>query len=142
MLQATNQTRVLFVTSLSILIVNLALSPPLTWAFGFVGPAIATALSYVPAWLLTLHRIGRALGGGIPQAMPWRHYGLTLAVGGGLGLALWLVRPALDFHPGANLAVALVGYAIAYVAIGRIVGILRAADLSYLRRILTFGAWR
>jgi O-antigen/teichoic acid export membrane protein len=142
MLQATNQTRVLFVTSISILITNLVLSPPLTMAFGFVGPAIATALSYVPAWLFTLHRIGCALGGGIADAMPWRHYAHTLVVAGGLGGVLWLVRPALDFHPGANLAIAIGGYAIAYLAIGRLTGVLGAADTAYLRRVVTLGTWR
>jgi O-antigen/teichoic acid export membrane protein len=141
-LQATNQQRVLFATSVMLVGANILLQWPCTQLFGFPGPAIATVLSVVPQWLFTLHRIGRALGGGIPVSLPWRFYLRTLVVAGAVGAALWLVRPHMHFYPGVNLALGLVGYAVAFVVVGRLTGVVHAEDTAYLRRVLSFGLAR
>lgn len=117
MLQATDQSRMLLVTGALTIGTNLLLAAPLTLAFGLIGPALATAISVIPGWLVTLHRIGRVFGGGIRDALPWRHYGKVLAISAGLGMLLWTVRPLLQFHPGVNLALGLGGYALAYRAV-------------------------
>jgi O-antigen/teichoic acid export membrane protein len=142
MLQATNQTRLLFTTSILIVGSNLLLQFPLTELFGFPGPALATALSVVPAWMLTLQRIGVALGGGIRIALPWRFYARVIVVAAGLGAILWLVRPHIDLPPGARLAASVIGYAIAFVIAGRITGVVHREDTAYLRRVISFGLLR
>jgi O-antigen/teichoic acid export membrane protein len=142
MLQATNQTQLLFTTSLLIVGTNVLLQFPLTKLFGFTGPALATALSVVPSWLFTLQRIGHALGGGIRTALPWRFYARTVAVAAGLGAILWLVRPYIELPAGPRLAVGVVAYAIAFVIVGRLTGVVHREDTAYLRRALSFGLLR
>jgi O-antigen/teichoic acid export membrane protein len=142
MLQATNQTRLLFTTSLLIVGSNLLLQAPMTWLFGFTGPALATAMSVVPSWLFTLHRIGVALGGGIRIALPWRFYARTVTVAGALGAALALARAHLHLAPAVSLVVGLAGYAVAFVIVGRLVGLVTGEDTAYVRRALSFGLLR
>ena len=138
-LQATNQQRVLFATSVMLVGANILLQAPCTELFGFPGPAIATVLSVLPQWLFTLHRIGRALGGGIGISLPWRFYLRTLVVAGAVGAGFWFLRAHLHFYPGVNLAIGLVGYAVAFVIAGRVTGVVHAEDTAYLRRVLSFG---
>jgi O-antigen/teichoic acid export membrane protein len=142
MLQATNQQRLLIVSSLLIVVSNLVMQYPMTRLFGINGPAIATAVANVPAWLFVLHRIGRALGDGIRIALPWRFYARTLVVAGALGAVLYLVRERLHFHHAINLAIGVIGYAIAFVVVGRLTGVLKREDTMYLKRVLSFGVLR
>lgn len=142
MLQATGQQRLQVISSLLMVITNLGLQYPMTRLFGINGPALATALANVPAWLFTLSRIGRALGGGLAIALPWRFYARTLAIGAAVGVALHLARPALRFHPGVNLAIGVSGYAIVFVVVARLGGVLKPEDTAYVRRALGLGASR
>ncbi len=142
MLQATGQQRLLIVSSLLIVVSNLAMQYPMTKLFGINGPAIATAAANLPAWLFVLQRIGHALGGGIGIALPWRFYLRTLVVAGVLGVGLYLMRQHLHFHPGVNLAIGVVGYSIVFVFVGRLTGVLHAEDTAYLRRTFSFGVLR
>lgn len=136
MLQASNQTRLLFVTSALIVGSNLLLQWPLTRLFGMNGPAMATALANAPAWLFTLDRIGKIYGRGLRDALPWGFYLRTLVICGLLGVALWQLRPYLFGPPWLALIEGLVAYAVTYVLVGRLTGVLRAEDTAYLRRIV------
>lgn len=139
MLQATNQTPVLIKTSLLILGTNLILTVPCVLVFGAYGAAIATVIANVPAWILTLDRIGAAMGGGADIALPWRFYLRGLVVTGALGVGLWFVRPYLHLGTGARLAALSGIYTVAYLIVGRITGVLSPADTAQLRRWVTFG---
>jgi len=137
MLQATNQQRLLVVSSLLMVITNLALQFPMTKLFGINGPAIATALANAPAWVFVLWRIGKALDGGLSIALPWKFYARTLIVAGGLAVGLWLLRPyLLVFHPAINLGIGLISYAVAFLIIGRLTRVVRDEDVAYLKRIV------
>lgn len=142
MLQATNQTPVLVKTSLLILGTNLILTVPFTLIFGAYGAAIATVIANVPAWLVTLDRIGASMGGGVRIALPWRFYLRGLLVTGGIGFALWLVRPYIHMGTAGRLVVMTLAYGVVYVIVGRISGVLNAGDVAQLRRWLTFGLWK
>lgn len=132
-LQAIGRNRMLIVTSALILVTNVALTVPFAHAFGVIGPALATALSFVPAWIVTLWCIGQAFGGGIAIALPWRRYAATLVVGGATAAVLWLARGGLHWHPGVNLALAFAGYGALYLVVARITGVVSGDDLAFLR---------
>jgi peptidoglycan biosynthesis protein MviN/MurJ (putative lipid II flippase) len=121
---------------------NLLLQYPMIQIFGLNGSAIATAFANAPAWVFVLYRIGYALGGGVGVSMPWGFYLRTLAVAGVVGGALQIAHRWMTWHPGLNLAVGLVGYSIVFVIVGRLTRVLKREDTAYLRRTLTFGAWR
>jgi O-antigen/teichoic acid export membrane protein len=142
MLQATNQQRLLVVSSAMIVITNLALQYPMIQIFGLNGSAIATAFSNAPAWIFVLSRIGHALGGGVRVSMPWAFYARTLVVAGAVGGLLHVGHRWMTWHPGINLAVGLVAYAIVFVIVGRLTGVLKREDTAYLRRAVSFGLLR
>lgn len=142
MLQATNQTPVLIKTSLLILGTNLILTVPCTLIFGAYGAAIATVIANVPAWLVTLDRIGNAMGGGAKIALPWRFYVRGLVVTGSIGLVLWFVRPYVHMGTAGRLGVMSLAYGVVYVIVGRIAGVLTPTDVGTLRRWLTLGLWK
>jgi O-antigen/teichoic acid export membrane protein len=142
MLQATNQTPVLVKTSLLILGTNLVLTVPCTLAFGAYGAAIATVVANVPAWILTLDRIGRAMGGTTRIALPWAFYLRALIVTSALGAGLWALRPYIHLGTGARLAVMSGIFLVAYVIVGRLTRVLSAGDIAQLRRWVTLGMWK
>jgi hypothetical protein len=115
---------------------------PCTLIFGAYGAAIATVIANVPAWLVTLDRIGNAMGGGARIALPWRFYLRGLAVTGGIGLVLWLVRPHIHMGTAGRLVVMSAAYAVVYVIVGRIAGVLHSEDIATLRRWFTLGLWK
>jgi O-antigen/teichoic acid export membrane protein len=139
MLQATNQTRVLLFTSVSIIVTNLVLTVPLTLLIGFEGPAVATVLAVVPQWFITLFRIGDTLQGGIGVSLPWRFYGRVMAVSCGLGGLLFVAYRAAGLHPAVAVPAALVAFTLAYLPAGYLVGVIKREDVHYLARALTFG---
>jgi O-antigen/teichoic acid export membrane protein len=139
MLQASNQTRVLLLTSVAMLVTHLVLTVPMTYLVGYNGPAIAAVLSIVPPWIITLRRIGAALGGGLREALPWAFYGRVLLLSGVLGGALHAVWPRLGLPPGASVPLALLAYAALYLPLGYLIGVVRREDLHYLGRSVSFG---
>jgi O-antigen/teichoic acid export membrane protein len=139
MLQAIGRVRLLVTTSTLIILTNLCLTVPLTRYIGYNGAAIATTLAYAPAWLVSLRAIGEAWGGGIRNALPWAFYLRVLMVSWGTGAVVYLVTPHLAETEVARLAVAALSYAAVYLLVGRVTGLLRPADLTFLRRWLTFG---
>jgi hypothetical protein len=82
------------------------------------------------------------MGGGTSIALPWRFYLRGLVVTGVLGIGLWFLRPYIDLGTGARLGVLAGCYAVAYVFVGRISGVLTSSDVQTLRRWLTFGVWK
>jgi O-antigen/teichoic acid export membrane protein len=139
MLQATNQTRVLLFTSLSMLLTNLALTVPLTMLFGYPGPAMASVLACLPPLVITMVRIGDSLGGGVRVAMPWGFYGRVLALSAVLGGALYGVHHALALRPALGAPLSLVVFAPVYLAAGYAIGVIKREDLHYLLRGVSFG---
>lgn len=132
MLQATNQTPLLVRTSALIVLTNLALTVPLTLLIGYNGAAVATVVANVPAWILTLSRIGRAMGGGIRVALPWRFYLRSLLVTGAIGLALHVARPYLGDTIAMRIGVGVPLYLVCYLIVGRLSNIISSDDLWFL----------
>jgi len=138
MLQATDQTRALLVSSILLVTTNAVLTLPLTYALGYPGAALATLLANIPPWLWTLSRIGRAMGTGLAGALPWATLARGLATAGGVGIGVWLAKQALPLPAAARLLVAVLVYGLAYIPIARATRVLAQSDLDYIVRWLTF----
>jgi O-antigen/teichoic acid export membrane protein len=136
-LQSVNQTRAVMVSSLLLVLTNLALAYPLTKLFGYPGPAISSVVAVAPAWAYVLWRIGAVLGGGIRGALPWRFYLQVLAVGAVCALATWLVVDQLPYRAGARLGIGAALYVTLFIVAGRLLRFIHADDLEYLGQWLT-----
>jgi O-antigen/teichoic acid export membrane protein len=139
MLQAIGRRRVLLVSSGVILATNLVLTVPFTWLIGANGAATATVVANLPAWLMSLHFIGSAWGRGMRDALPWRFYATVTSVAAAAGLVVWSTLDVVAPSPGLRIAYGTGAFAVLYVLGGRLLRVLDANDLRYVRRWLTFG---
>jgi O-antigen/teichoic acid export membrane protein len=137
-LQATNQTRALLVSSVLLIATNAILTLPLTLVFGYPGAALATLVSFVPPWLWTLSRIADAMGVRMRGVMPWgelaRGLGLVFLLGG----IVWIAKAWLPVPPAARLVAAVVTFGGMYLIAARKLRIISAEDLGYMSRWLSF----
>ncbi|MEO8698410.1 MAG: oligosaccharide flippase family protein [Kofleriaceae bacterium] len=138
MLQATNQTRNLLVTSVLLVGTNAMLTLPLTWLLGYPGAALATLLANIPPWLWTLSRIAQAMKVGMREVLPWRSLARTLVLAAAIGLAVELAVAQLALSPGPRLALAALAFTSSYLAVALRLGSVTRADLAYLGRWLSF----
>lgn len=138
MLQAIDQTRALLVSSVLLVATNAVLTLPLTYLLGYPGAALATLLANVPPWLWTLSRIGRALGTGLPGALPWAVLARGLATAGAVGAVVWLIKRELPLGAAPRLGIALALFGLLHIPAARLAGVLSAQDLRYIARWLTF----
>jgi len=119
MLQATNQTRALLVSSALLVGTNAVLTLPLTLLLGAPGAALATLLANVPPWLWTLSRIARAMEVRLRDVMPWAHLARLLAITGALGIAVAVALRLLPWPTTTRLAVGAVAFGGGYLALRR-----------------------
>jgi O-antigen/teichoic acid export membrane protein len=140
MLQAIGRIRMLIVTSSIIVLTNLILTVPLTYAVGYNGAAIATAVAYMPAWGVSLYFIGQAWGSGIRTALPWRFYGKCLVVALVTGAATYAAMTQVSGSPIVRIVIATAGFAAVFLVAGRATGVVSRADMAYLRGWISFGA--
>jgi hypothetical protein len=120
-------------------VTNLVLTVPLTYAVGYNGAAIATAIAYMPAWGVSLYFIGQAWGSGIRSALPWRFYGKTLAVALTTGAVVYAAMTQVGGGSVARIAIATAAFAAIFLVAGRAVGVVTRGDMAYLRSWLSFG---
>ncbi|MDX2087583.1 MAG: oligosaccharide flippase family protein [Kofleriaceae bacterium] len=138
MLQATDQTRALLVSSVLLVSTNAMLTLPLTYLLGYPGAALATLLANIPPWLWTLSRIGRAMGTGLGGALPWATLARGLVTAGAVGVGIWLAKQLMPFHAALRLVIAVLAYGVIYIPIARAVRVLSKSDLAYIVKWLTF----
>lgn len=137
MLQSINRTRVIMISALMLVVGNALLTVPLTKLFGLPGPALASVIALIPPMLYALSQIGSAFGRGLVDALPWRFYFGVLALSALLGVGLWLGLQQLPLGIAGRLIVGPVAYLIAFVVLGRMLGMIERDDLRYIWRWLT-----
>jgi O-antigen/teichoic acid export membrane protein len=137
MLQSIGETRSLLVTSVLLLVTNLALSYPFTIAFGFPGAAIATVCASVPPLLFTLWRISVGMQTSIRHVMPWGFYAGTLIVSAAVAAGVWALARLVGWPAGPTLAAGAAVYLVAYFVIARVLRLIGDEDVKYLRDWLT-----
>jgi len=134
-LRAAGDTRSLWTASIILLVSNIALSVPLVFLLGMPGPALATLIANVPAWLYVLHRIGRCLGADLKTVFPWRGYLKVLAVS---ALVAAVVTPIAVFNPwgpAACIALVVPAFIGVYVVAVQLLRITNVRDwLALVRR--------
>jgi O-antigen/teichoic acid export membrane protein len=136
-LQAYADTSSILRFTLFSLLINGALSVPLTLLLGLPGPALAALLAALVTWYVYLQRIGYHLGVGLRRVFPWRYFARVLAISIVAGAACWSLRvTVLDTLPQAiALGVAVAVFLALYAALGTVT---RVLDRSHW---VTLGNW-
>lgn len=124
-LRAAGDTGALWRGSLLLLGANLLLGIPLTRAFGMLGTAAAAVLAQAVTWVYVLSRIAAVTGQRLGTVVPWKLYGLVLALAGAAAAAAALLA---RFGPGAplpQLGLRWATFALLFVAGARALGLRR-----------------
>jgi O-antigen/teichoic acid export membrane protein len=111
---------------------NILLSVPLVLSIGFVGPALGTALAFLPMTLAYTYYIARAAGLPFERIFPLAAYsrilGLALVAAAGALLFKWTT----DAGPAVALAVEVTIVLGAFSLLGTAVGMIRGSDWRFL----------
>ncbi len=140
MLQAFGDTRSILRITLALLTVNVALSIPLTLAFGIVGTALGTVLANAFSWYLGLRAIGMHMGLPARRVLPFPFYLRTLAAASLAGAITYVFRSALvgdDFA--AGFVVSLLIFVPLFALFGTLVRVIGAEEWALIRRVLRLG---
>jgi O-antigen/teichoic acid export membrane protein len=133
---AAGRPRFVFQASLLSLASNAALSVPLVLALGVVGPAMGTALAFVPMVAFYTWSIARASDLPMREILPLRAYGRVLAVGlCGVAAALaWKLgmEGSAGFMLGGQALLLLGTFAL----VGTLTGLVTRDDWRYVWRWL------
>ncbi|MCB9718839.1 MAG: oligosaccharide flippase family protein [Myxococcales bacterium] len=130
---AAGRPKYVFQASVLSLLSNVVLSVPLLVVLGFVGPAMGTALAFVPIAIFYTWTIGRASGLPTGDIFPLRAYAKVVAVAlvGGAGAL------ALKLSVEGSAALMLLGEAAVLLAVFAVLGtalrIIQPEDWRYIK---------
>jgi O-antigen/teichoic acid export membrane protein len=133
---ATGRSHLLLRAAGFSLLSNLAITGSLVLTIGFLGPAIGTALAFIPTVALYCFYIARALEVDMRETFPLRRWlavvGLsTIAAGPAIALKLWV-----PMHPVLALLVYALTITPCFIVLARLSGVMTAEDLAFAVRWL------
>ncbi len=129
-LQAFGDTRsILRITSI-LLLTNIVLSVPFTFAFGIIGTALSTFVSNMVSWTLALYAIGKHLGVRPSKVLPFPFYLRVLGLAAACGGSIWVLRHLiLPVHgAGVGLTWTTLLYLILFAGLGTVFNLITRAD--------------
>lgn len=135
-LRALGSTRPVMIAAVVGLVVNAGLNYPLFLWLGLTGPAFASLIAQFVQIVLLLAVIRRHLGLGWGGVFPYAPVLRAVAVAVAAAPVLWPVLVGFE-SDGVQLAVGTVAYALAYVLLARLFGVLTADDLRYAGRFVS-----
>ena len=110
---------------------NVLLSVPLLLIVGFVGPAIGTALAFLPMAVVYTRYISQASGIPLRDIFPLAAYLRVVAVASVGAAAAWSFALATDFGPWLEL-LGVAGIVLgSFAALGTATGTIRAEDWAF-----------
>lgn len=111
-------------SALLTLLANVVISVPLALTLGFLGPAVGTAISFVPMVAFYCWYIAQAWEVRLRDTLPLLGYLKVVAVAGVPAAGAWMVKQAIELHPGLEFGivagVVLLGYSLLGTALGMI----------------------
>lgn len=135
-LVAAGRPRMVLYAALVTLVSNVCLSVPLLFVMGWMGPAVGTALAFIPMAVAYCYFIAKVSEQPLSHTFPLLGYLKVLAVAVLAGApALWL-KLSFDWPaPLRLIAVALVELGL-FAIVGTLLGLIKSEDWKFVRRWL------
>lgn len=130
---AAGRPRYVLQAALLSFVANVVLAIPLTRMIGFIGPALATVLAFIPTVAFYVWAIGRAAGLPTREVFPLLGYLRILGLAGLAGLVAWLVKRQLPESAPLALLTAVVVTLGAFALLATLTGTVARSDWRYLR---------
>jgi O-antigen/teichoic acid export membrane protein len=116
------------------LLSNIAISVPLVLLIGFPGPALGTAIAFIPTVGFYCWCIARSCGISIKETFPLLSYLRVLGVAAMAAVPAVAVKLMLDLEPGWMLGLEALTLLVTYAVLGTLLKLIEPQDWSYLRR--------
>lgn len=139
---AAGRSDLVFRAALFAFVANVALSVPLVHAIGFEGPALGTALAFVPTVMFYCWCIGRAAGLPFGAIFPVGSYLQILGVAAVAGAAGVAFKLGVAGPAGLKLAGTAAVVLAVFAAVGTLAGRIEVADWRYVGRWLRLDVLR
>jgi O-antigen/teichoic acid export membrane protein len=130
---AAGRPRYVLQAALLSLTANVAFAIPLTMAIGFIGPALAAVLAFIPTVVFYVWSIGRAAGVPTGHVFPLLGYLRVLLLACLAGAAAYVLKEQLPEGAGLRLLVTVAVTLLVFLVAGLASGTLERADLRFAR---------
>ncbi len=118
---------------------NVVLSLPLLWLLGFIGPAVGTALAFIPTATFYCWCIARASGLRLRETFPLWSYLRIVAVGLVGAAAAVVLKTQLDGSAAVMLGLEAAVVVLSFALLGTLTGLIRGDDWRYVVRMAVLG---
>ncbi|MCB9506505.1 MAG: oligosaccharide flippase family protein [Myxococcales bacterium] len=129
---AAGRTRYIFYASVFTLASNFVVSVPLAATVGFVGPAMGTALAFIPTVAFYGYYTSKATGVPFRRTFPLFDYLKVVAVAVAAGAVGFAAKSVLDVPSALRLVVTVAVVLAAFSAIGTALGLIERSDWRYV----------
>lgn len=134
---ATGRPQYVLRASLFTIASNVAISLPLLWWLGFVGPALGTAIAFIPSAWFYCYCIAQAAGVRVRETFPFGAYSRVLWVAAFSSVPALLLKLFVPLPAAVSLLATLILVLGGYAAIGTAVGQISREDWQFVKRALT-----
>jgi O-antigen/teichoic acid export membrane protein len=136
-LQAFGDTKGILRLSVSLVVLNILFSVPLTIMMGINGTAIGTLLANIINWIFTLRRIGNHLEVKTSKVIPVKYVSKVFSISIASGMIIFFtsryISNSLNWIE--NLAISSAIFFVIYIAIGVFTNIIKKEDLRNLKEM-------
>lgn len=117
MLNATANTKIILVSSICSLVLNMVLNIVCYSALGFIGPAIATFIATLAMQLFQTVLTCKKLSISFSKIFPWLSYAKSLLLNVAIGVTFYFIKNFIDKFVKIDNIVLAIGLGIAWAAI-------------------------
>ncbi len=135
-LKAIGKTKVISLSAVYLLIINLALGIPMVKWLGLAGPPLANLLGNVFTWIYALVKIRQSLNVSVSEIFPFRFYLKSLLSASVAAAPIFLLKGLVPISAPLKLVTLAIAYLIAYAIVSQITGAVKKEDWVYLARAI------
>ncbi len=132
--KAIGETKVITLSAIYLLVINLALTFPLVLWLGIAGPPLATLIANLFTWGYALTKIKQALQVTLAEVFPFASYIKTMFVAIVAGIPVLLVKLGSSLPASEILLLMAVSYFVSYFALASVSGVVAREDWIYLKK--------
>ncbi len=113
------------------LVSNVVISVPLTLNVGFIGPAMGTAIAFVPTTFFYCWYIAKAWNVRLRETLPLLGYLRVVAIAAGPGAAAWWLKEALSLPPALEFLIVAAVIMVGFAALGTATKLISREDWAF-----------
>lgn len=137
-LQAFGDTKGILRLSISLVVLNILLSTPLTMLYGINGTAFGTLLANIINWVFLMRRIAKHLNISTLKVLPLAHYFQVIVVSVVCGTVTYFISDYIHQYAGwiATMLISSIFFMLIYSILGSVTKVIKSDDWANVRQML------